>query len=240
MENAQALFIQVKDALFSFGQTFWSAATEPLKHLRIETGVLVVLFVLLGWLMARLVRSTTWRFTSPTVRNLQIVRTSHTNAGTVAPSCEEYIRTFADNPEVFLLNNTAKAERRRWITEKHRKIQNQYFVITLVECAPDAPPWSGVPVMTRELKFWPKTAPPDEGFLQLDSAALREVRDHNTSSTDDIDGTAIEGRYDLYVRKVSWLDIRHWLVHPNREIRIAVWVTIISMIVPVVFDSLFG
>jgi len=239
METLRALYDEASAATGAFVGAFWEAATEPLKHLTLQTGILIVLAGLVAWLIARFVRSATWRFDQPVERGLQVAPTAHTNAGMIALSLEEYIRKFADNPEVLLVNHSSRTARQKWVSEKQRKVRNQYFVVTLVERRNDAPRWLGTPVMTKELRIWVKSAPPAEGTLQLDGECLREVRDHNSSSADDLEGP-IEGRYDLYMRKVSIFDIRHWLVHPNREIRIAVWVTIISMIVPVMFDSLFG
>jgi len=43
----------------------------------------------------------------------------------------------------------------------------------------------------------------------------------------------------VFVRPVQWYDVRHWLQHPNREIRIVIWVTIITTTLPVLFDLLF-
>ena len=240
MADVQATLTSVQEALAREGRSFWEAGTEPLKHLTLQTGVLFALIILVLWLVALFVRSATWRFRKPVARGLQIMTTFHTNNGSIALSPEEYIRKFATDPERLLQNNTAQSARMRWGAEKHKKVHNDYFVVTLVECAPESPRWLGTPVLTRELRVWRKSNPPREGLIQLDAPSLREVRDHNNSSNDDIDGTEVEGRYDLYMRKVSALDIRHWLVHPNREVRIALWVTIISMTVPVIFDALFG
>jgi hypothetical protein len=239
MENARGLAQQVLDSVSRFLNAFWNDGTEPLKHLTLQTGLIVVLAGLIGWLLARIVRSATWRFRQPIERGLQIAPTPHTNNGTIALSLEEYIRKFADNPEVLLLNSPTRAARVQWVAEKQRRVRSKFFVMTLVERQLDAPRWLGTPVLTKEVQVWVKSAPPAEGCLQLDNACLREVRDKNTSSLDDLEGP-IQGAYDLYMREVSVLDVRHWLVHPNREIRIAVWVTIISMIVPVLFDRLFG
>lgn len=241
MEGVNATLAAAQGVAREIGEDFWAAATEPLRHLTIQTGILIALMVLAMWLIALFIRSATWRFRRPVARGLQVVTTFHTNNGSMALSPEEYIRAFAKrNAQAFLDQNTSQVARMRWGFEKHKKIHNDYFVVTLVECAPDTPSWLGTPVMTRELKIWRKSNPPKEGYVQLDGPSLRELRDHNNSSVDDIDGTEVEGKYDLYMRKVSIFDIRHWLVHPNREIRIALWVTIISMIVPVVFDALFG
>jgi hypothetical protein len=239
MGSVGAFFEATKVALTMWATTFWDAATEPLKHLRIETGVLLALAILVAWLVARFVRSASWRFSHPVIRGMQIASTPHTNNGTIALSFEDYIRKFASDAEIFLVNNTARVARDRWGAERHKKVHSEYFVVTLVECDPDSSAWTGTPVMTRELKVWRKTNPPPEGCLQLDRSCLRDVRDLNLSSADNVEGAAIQGKYDLYMRKVNFWDIRHWLVHPNREIRIALWVTIISMVVPVFFDALF-
>jgi hypothetical protein len=240
METVELLSRRIGSTAGAITESFWSDATEPLKHLTLQTGVLVVVLGLLLWLLTRVVRSATWRFSAPVVRGLQIVSTAHSNTGTIALSIEDYIRKFAANPEIFLVNTQAKTARQRWIADRQSRNHATYFVVTLVERSPDAPLFLGRQVLLKELKVWMKAQPPQEGYVQLDGDCLREIRDNNSSSRDDVDGTVIEGQYDLYMRRVNALDIRHWLVHPNREIRIAVWVTLISMIVPVCFDALFG
>lgn len=237
--NIEARFEQFLVWCRSVADAFWLAGTEPLKHLTIQTGLLFALAILLGWLVALLIRSATWRFLKPVERGLRITTTYHTNTGSIALSLEEYIRAFAKDPEIVLVNLASKTAKINWGNERHKRLQSAYFVVTLVECAPDGRRLMGTPVLTRELRIWRKTNPPREGYLQLDAASLREVREKNNSSLDDADGAEIEGTYDLYVRRVRWYDIRHWLVHPNREIRIALWVTIISTVVPSAIDALF-
>lgn len=239
MDNIQRWFGIFQVWFAGFADDFWRAGTDPLKHLTLQTGLLFALAILLGWFIALFVRSATWRFQKPIERGLQIVTTYHTNNGTIALSPEEYIRAFAKNPEILLVNTPTRAARLRWGEERHRRLQSAYYVITLVECAKDGNRILGTPVLTRELRVWRKTNPPKEGYVQLDASSLREVRDRNNSSLDDTDGTEIEGTYDLYARRVRWYDLRHWLVHPNREIRIALWVTIISTVVPSVLDAVF-
>lgn len=176
----------------------------------------------------------------PKARGLQVVSTHHWTEGSIALSLEEYIRVFVNDSEQFLTQNATKTARGKWVSDRYKKEQSKYFVVTLVECDPKGARWLGSPVMTRELKIWRRSNPPAEGMVHLDAVSLREVRDHNNSGLDDTDGTEVAGRYDLYVRRVRWYDIRHWLVHPNREIRIAVWVTLISTVVPPILDALFG
>lgn len=220
---------------------FSFAALQPLRHATLQTGIMLALVILVAWLIARIIRSATWRFSKPFATGLEIMTTYHTNAGTIALSPEEYIRAFASDPEIFLVRNPTKTARMQWGLDRHKREHDSYFVFTLVERSdPNTPRILGTPVLNRELRVWRKSNPPKEGLLQLDLSALREVRDRNNSSADDVDGEPVSGCYDLYMRRVRWWDVRHWLVHPNREIRIAIWVTIISAIVPATLEALFA
>ncbi|MDP1555040.1 MAG: hypothetical protein Q8L84_06235, partial [Hyphomonas sp.] len=31
----------------------------------------------------------------------------------------------------------------------------------------------------------------------------------------------VDGTFDLFVRAVRWWDVRHWIFHPDREIRVS-------------------
>jgi hypothetical protein len=42
--------------------------------------------------------------------------------------------------------------------------------------------------------------------------------------------------YNVYIRPVLWYHVRHWLTHPNREIRIVVWVTSITTSAPLLIE----
>lgn len=225
-----------------FWQPFWASATRPLHYLTLQSGLLVALVILLAWLITRIVRSATWRFAKPIATGLEIMTTHHTTADKIALSPEEYIRAFASDPNTLLSRNTTRVSRLAWGAERHKREQHSYFVFTLVQRddPQKTPRFLGTPVLTKEMQVWRKSNPPREGLVQLDLASLREVRDRNNSSSDDDDGVLVEGHYDLYMRRVRWWDIRHWLVHPNREIRIAIWVTIISTVVPSVLGALFA
>lgn len=240
-EDVEAWWANTTPPLADAWSRFSSAALEPLRHLTPQTGVMLALALLIAWLIARIIRSATWRFSKPVATGLEIMTTYHTNAGTIALSPEEYIRAFASDPEVFLVRNQTRTARMQWGLDRHKREHDNYFVFTLVERSdPNTPRALGTPVLNRELRVWRKSNPPKEGFVQLDLSALREVRDSNNSSADDVDGEPVSGLYDLYMRRVRWWDVRHWLVHPNREIRIAIWVTIISTIVPVTLEALFA
>lgn len=240
MEQANRFVEVARLTALEEGQAFWRDGTEPLRHLTFQTGLLLVFAVLLAWLIARIVRSSTWRFTKPKVRGLTVMTTFHTNDGSVALSLEDYIRAFANDPEKMLAEHPTQTKRMKWGADRDKREHSQYFVVTLVQCDPGSNRLLGTPVLSREVRVWRKSNPPKDGFLQLDADALREVRARNNSSLDDLDGTEVGGVYDLYMRRVRWYDVRHWLVHPNREIRIALWVTIISMVVPPILDALFS
>jgi hypothetical protein len=79
-----------------------------------------------------------------------------------------------------------------------------------------------------------------DGAVQFDEESLNAIRVGNSSDADDEAGADIVGTYDVFIRRVQWYDVRHWLTHPNREIRIVIWVTIITTLLPMLKDVLFG
>lgn len=86
----------------------------------------------------------------------------------------------------------------------------------------------------------------DNEKIQLSTDDLTTVRLKNGHPDDDDDLNSegrpnpVSGRYDVYIRPVRWYDVRHWLLHPNREIRIVVWVTIITTMFPMLLGYLFA
>ncbi len=241
IENVITAWETLAPALAEAWAQFSTAALKPLRHATPQTALMLAFVILIAWLVTRFIRSATWRFSKPVATSLEVMTTYHTNAGTIALSPEEYIRAFASDPELYLVRNSTKAARMQWGAERDKREHGHYFVVTLVERTdPNTPRILGTPVLNREMRVWRKSNPPKEGLLQLDLSSLREVRDRNNSSADDVDGEPVSGLYDLYIRRVRWWDVRHWLVHPNREIRIAIWVTIISAVVPTALEALFA
>ena len=68
-----------------------------------------------------------------------------------------------------------------------------------------------------------------EGDAQMSSSQIEIVRTKNESVEDDeFEGEGVEGTYSVTFRRVKWYDLGHWLTHPNRDIRLGLWVAIIA------------
>ncbi len=238
MGELQGFAADAWETIQRFGIAFWHAATDPLGYLSVETGVLFALIVLIVWLITLFVSIATWRFSRPKIETSTVMTTHHFSDGALGLSPEDYIRAFARRPDDVLARNPARAARIRWCEGREKKERFSYFVVTIVERESATNRIVGRPVLFKELRLWRKTKPLTEGFIHLDASCLREVREHNESGYDDEDGTDVAGTYDVYIRRVGVLDVRHWLVHPNREIRIAVWVTLISIFVPPIIEAI--
>ena len=117
-----------------------------------------------------------------------------------------------------------------------KKDSSRYYVVTIVESG------KARALIYKELLLQVATrrgrAAP--GSIQLDQQLLTDIRLGNGYEEDDAEGADIISKYNIYLRRVRWYDVRHWLLHPNREIRIVVWVTLITTTLPVLLDVLFG
>jgi hypothetical protein len=107
-------------------------------------------------------------------------------------------------------------------TELNSKYGKRYFVVEFRE--------SGSFLMRTELRVragW-KNYPDDE--IRVDPDTLHKLK--AKSASDDDDDTDQKrgaiGEFDLFLRRVRPYDFRHWLLHPNREIRLAIWVAIFA------------
>jgi hypothetical protein len=75
------------------------------------------------------------------------------------------------------------------------------------------------------------------GVIQLDTSGATEVRNMNGYEEDgDLNSGVSVREYNVYIRPVLWYHVRHWLTHPNREIRIVVWVTSITTSAPLLIE----
>ncbi len=102
------------------------------------------------------------------------------------------------------------------------KYQNRYFVVEIRE--------GGKRIFKRELKLlaWALRLEPRE--FQVDAETLSVLKEGSESKLDDdtSDSVGVDGAFDIFVRPVRWWDIRHWLNHPSREIRFALYVAIFA------------
>lgn len=66
--------------------------------------------------------------------------------------------------------------------------------------------------------------------FRSDPDTLKLLKSRSASDEDD-DTAANEGavgQFDVFVRQITPWDVRHWLHHPNREIRIGLWVAMFA------------
>lgn len=210
---------------------FWTAAVDPLHKLSWQTGVLFAGIVAAAALLSYWVLRYSWRFArQPTIAGVVIRPAAHTYADHIRVGLADYLAIHGLDPS---LKQSAQA-----VQAKLKADVANYYVITLVETSKRRE------VFTRELRLnlpngnrWK----PQAKQLQLDETLLTHVRFNNGLEEDDSpDAERIAGTYDVYIRRVRWWDIRHWLTHPNREIRIVIWVTLITTTLPTVIDLLFG
>jgi hypothetical protein len=211
--------------------SYWRDAVGPLHGLTWQTGSLLVMIVLATALIATWVLSISWiwPWTRKAVSAGVIKHTAHTYKDHLRLSAADYLRFHGLKPDASLATPAVAARRTRDL--------DRYYVVTIVEKD------KRKVVVYRELKLqcpmggrW-RT---EQGQIQLDETLLTQVRFENGNVEDDDPEAPINGRYDIYVRPVRWYDVRHWLLHPNREIRIVIWVTLITTTLPVLLDVLFG
>ena len=135
-------------------------------------------------------------------------------------------RTIRVNPHAFAkaigergydeLNRTNAAKR---LNEKYG---DRYFVVQFRE--------RGKRKFSRELKIQAWHISLAENEFRLDPETLDTLKGASDSQLDDElgDNFGADGTFDIFFRKVRWWDIRHWLNHPAREIRYALYVAIFA------------
>ena len=211
--------------------SYWRAAVEPLHDLTWQTFSLLAMALLSAALIATWLLSISWiwPWTKPLVRAGVIKSGPHTYKDHLRLSTADYLRFHGLKAGASM--NDPSVQRKRTHDLDH------YYVVTIVERQ------KRKVVIYKELKLQCpmggryQTLPNE---VQLDEALLTQVRFENGNVEDDEPGTPVAGQYDIYVRGVRWYDVRHWLLHPNREIRIVIWVTLITTTVPTLLDVLFG
>lgn len=104
----------------------------------------------------------------------------------------------------------------------NEKYGGRYFVVEIYE--------GGRRLLSKELKvvaWWHRLKPTE---FQADPETLDLIKAGSESPLDDDlgDTYGADGRFDIYFRPVKWWDLRHWLNHPAREIRLAIYVAIFA------------
>ena len=221
---------------------FVERGLQPLREANFYT--LAIFLILFGAfaIFISFLRRAGWRWMAPRLVSRRIVKDAHSNPGALGLSYDDFILARRKNPEdkqAFPTENS----KRTWCIGEMRRLKNQHFVVTITHTEKDKPrnKLRQFVVAYRELRLWsPQGKNVEPGFIKLDEDCLKELRIRNEYAFDDRDGSDVLGQYNIYLRAAQWYDVRHWLLHPNREIRIAVWVTMITTLLPPMVDQLFG
>jgi hypothetical protein len=120
------------------------------------------------------------------------------------------------------------------ISEKLRKkYKDKFFVVDFRE--------NGKTILKKELNLdagWQRIAPQE---FKLDHVSLAELKKSSRSAEDDDSDNTVGavGEFDIYVRPVMPLDVRHWINHPQREVRYGVLMGIFATLIEY-SSNLFG
>lgn len=103
------------------------------------------------------------------------------------------------------------------LNEEH---ENVYFLVIFRE--------AGRTVLKREVRIAPVWVRTSENEVRADAETMRLLKKGSSSLLDDDtdDSVGVNGIFDVFVRPVRWWDVRHWIFHPNREVKIGVRVAI--------------
>ncbi len=107
-------------------------------------------------------------------------------------------------------------------TVLNQKFGSKYFMVEFRE--------SGSFLFRKELKLRAGWYNYPDNEIRTDAKTLEKLKSESMSREDD-DTDRSEGAigtFDLFLRPVRPLDLRHWLYHPKREIRLAIWVAIFA------------
>lgn len=206
---------------------FWNTATNPLRHLTWQTGTLFLLLALLVALIAGLLLRYSWVFSKPALRDVIIKRVPHTFQGHLRLSPPDYLKFHKRSP-LLSIEDTAQQE-------LMNKDSSRYYLVTVVESGKRRA------IIYKEMRLHVATrrGRVHERTAQFDQEDLTTIRVNNGYEEDDHPEADIAGTYNIYIRRVRYYDVRHWLMHPARDIRTVVWVTIITTSLPILIDLFF-
>jgi len=214
--------------LYELSLSYWNAAVGPLHQLTWQTLSLFLAILLLAATFVTFLLRHSWIWAPITLPGVKIKRNAHTYRDHLRLSPDDYLSFHKLSANLNIEGEEAK--------KVIQRDSDRYYVVTIVEKG------KRLPLIYKELRLQvpSRGGRVVKGVVQLDLDVLTDVRLNNGYEEDDELGTDIAGAYDVYIRRVRWFDVRHWLLHPNREIRIVVWVTLITTTLPVLLDMLFG
>lgn len=104
----------------------------------------------------------------------------------------------------------------------NERLEGKYFLVQF---------WEGKEEMFRkELKIRAGWKTMDHAIFRTDPDTLRLLKTKSKSDDDDDTEPNIGaiGQFNIFFRPITNWDARHWLNHPNREIRIGIWVALFA------------
>ncbi|WP_273013853.1 MULTISPECIES: hypothetical protein [unclassified Hyphomonas] len=99
---------------------------------------------------------------------------------------------------------------------------DKYFVVQFQE--------GGNSVCRTEIRLKAAYFGQDRNEVRVDAETLTKLKIGSASKADDgtSDSVGVDGQFDIFAREVRWWDVRHYLFHPNREIRYALYVALFA------------
>jgi hypothetical protein len=217
------------DPVTIFGSV-WQAGLDQIRNLNWQAAVVLLSILILAALLATWVLRISWRFRKPTLVKREIKPNAHLYT--------DHLRI--SKADAALLLETDPNQAGAVVADRMANEKKGHFVITIIEST------SRRVCVYREmhLQYVQRRGAVDTGKIQLAADDLTAVRRRNGYTDDDDESgpegiVLVNGTYDVYIRPVRWFDVRHWLLHPNREIRIVVWVTLITTLFPMLLGYLF-
>lgn len=210
--------------------SIWLTGLEQIRNLNWQAAIVILSIGLIVALSATWILRVSWRFRKPTFSKREIKPSAHLYT--------DHLR-ISKVDAAFLLE-TDQNQPGPVIADRMANEKKGHFVVTIVEST------SRRVCVYREmhLQYVQRRGAVDTGKIQLAADDLTAVRRRNGYTDDDEESgpeglILVNGTYDVYIRPVRWYDVRHWLLHPNREIRIVVWVTLITTLFPMLLGYLF-
>ena len=107
------------------------------------------------------------------------------------------------------------------LTQKlNEKYSSNYYLVLFRE--------GGRTIARRELRLAAQWRNLKEHEFRTDPITMQILKKGSSSPLDDgtDNSVGVDGVFDVFVRKIRWWDIRHWVFHPNREVKMSVRVAV--------------
>lgn len=104
----------------------------------------------------------------------------------------------------------------------NERFEKDFFLVQFLE--------NGSVLFQKELKIRAGWRMLGYSEFRTDPETLKVLKAKSASDKDDDTVTSVGaiGEFSLFARSIKPWDVRHWLHHPNREIRIGLWVAMFA------------